>query len=157
MIVDIPNGIDISQLRLTEVLYSPEVGYTLVSVGHSNDNGFLMNFAGGKCTISGPDGVCVGMVLKNGNRRYKVLHEPDVANAAIEMLTLDQFHRQMGHIFLEVAWKLIDKGFVMGMRLETMPTGDPFFCKSCMYAKGHLWLQRPGSVITSLSQMKRHV
>jgi Zinc knuckle len=31
--VDIPNGANSSQLRLTEVLYSPEVGYTLVSVG----------------------------------------------------------------------------------------------------------------------------
>ena len=93
MIVDIPNGINISQLRLTEVLYPPEVGYTLVSVGRLDDNGFLMNFAGGKCTISGPDGVCVGTVPKNGNGLYRVVHEPDVANAAIEMLTLDQFHR----------------------------------------------------------------
>jgi len=33
MVIDIPNGADISQLRLTEVLYAPEVGYTLVSVG----------------------------------------------------------------------------------------------------------------------------
>ena len=33
MVIDVPNGIEISQLRLTEVLYSPEVGYTLVSIG----------------------------------------------------------------------------------------------------------------------------
>ena len=92
MTVDIPNGVDILQLRLTEVLYSPEVGYTLISVGRLNDNGFSMTFSGGKCTISGPDGACVGTVPKDGNRLYKVAHEPDAANAAIEMLTLDQFH-----------------------------------------------------------------
>src|SRR5271163_4551832 len=30
MPIDIPNGIDTSKLQLTEVLYSPEVGYNLV-------------------------------------------------------------------------------------------------------------------------------
>ena len=30
MTIDVPNNVDISKLRLTEVLYSPEVGYTLV-------------------------------------------------------------------------------------------------------------------------------
>ena len=29
MIIDIPNGTDMSKLRLTEVLYSPDMGYTL--------------------------------------------------------------------------------------------------------------------------------
>jgi hypothetical protein len=135
MTVDVPNGVDISQLRLTEVLYSPEVGYTLVSVGCLDDNGFSMTFAGGKCTMSGPDGACVGMVPKNGNGLYKVAHEPEVVNAAIEVLTLDQFHRRMGHVSQEVARKLIEKGFVTGVRLETTPTGDPFFCESCVYAK----------------------
>jgi hypothetical protein len=31
--IDLPNGADGSKLALTEVLYSPEVSYTLVSVG----------------------------------------------------------------------------------------------------------------------------
>jgi hypothetical protein len=51
MVIDIPNGADISQLRLTEVLYAPEVGYTLVSVGRLDDNGFSATFGGGKCVI----------------------------------------------------------------------------------------------------------
>jgi hypothetical protein len=41
----------------------------------------------------------------------------------------------MGHISPEVARKLIDKGFVTGVKLETTPTGNPFFCESCVYAK----------------------
>jgi hypothetical protein len=31
--IDLPNGTDGSKLTLTKMLYSPEVGYTLVSVG----------------------------------------------------------------------------------------------------------------------------
>ena len=33
MLVEVPNGEEVSTIRLTEVLYSPEVGYTLVSIG----------------------------------------------------------------------------------------------------------------------------
>ena len=33
LVIDIPNGVKASQVRLTEVLYAPKVGYTLVSVG----------------------------------------------------------------------------------------------------------------------------
>ncbi|KAJ7872022.1 hypothetical protein B0H14DRAFT_3567332 [Mycena olivaceomarginata] len=32
MVIDVPNGVDVSKLHLTEVLYSPEVGYTLISM-----------------------------------------------------------------------------------------------------------------------------
>lgn len=33
IVLDILNGVVTSQLRLTEVLYSPEAGYTLISIG----------------------------------------------------------------------------------------------------------------------------
>lgn len=59
------NGADISQLRLTEVLYSPEVGYTLVSVGQLDDNGFTATFGGGKCVVRGPDGEELGSIPKS--------------------------------------------------------------------------------------------
>ncbi|KAJ3740423.1 hypothetical protein DFH05DRAFT_1372602, partial [Lentinula detonsa] len=49
--VNVPNGVDVSKLELTEVLYSPEVGYTLVSMGKLDDHGFMATFADGKCTI----------------------------------------------------------------------------------------------------------
>ena len=51
MTIDIPNSVDILQLKLTEVLYSPEVGYTLVSVGCLDEKGFEVTFSGSKCTI----------------------------------------------------------------------------------------------------------
>ncbi|KAF9545221.1 hypothetical protein CPC08DRAFT_608933, partial [Agrocybe pediades] len=51
MVIDVPDGASTSQLRLTEVLYSPEVGYTLISIGKLDDLGFDMRFKGGKCRI----------------------------------------------------------------------------------------------------------
>jgi hypothetical protein len=40
MTMNIPDGSDVLQLRLTKVLYSPKVDYTLVSVGQLNDKGW---------------------------------------------------------------------------------------------------------------------
>ncbi|CAA7269926.1 unnamed protein product [Cyclocybe aegerita] len=136
LIIDIPSGVNMKQLHLTEVLYSPEVGYTLVSIGRLDEKGFSTTFAHGKCVIRGPKGEEVGEVAKNEKGLYCVEHNDDTVNSAIETITLDQFHRRMGHISPEVARRLVSNKFVTGVRLTTMSTsGDPFFCKLCVYAK----------------------
>jgi len=61
--------------------------------------------------------------------------EPIAVNSAKEVLTLDQFYHRMGHISPGVAHHLVKKGFVTSVRLEPMPSGDPVFCESCVYAK----------------------
>ena len=77
----------------------------------------------------------VGVIPKNQKGLYRVEHEQDSAHAAVEALTLDQFHRRMGHISPEIACKLVQDKFVTGVRLEHTPSGNPFFCESCVYAK----------------------
>ena len=135
LVVDVPNGTDSSKLRLTEVLYSPEVGYTLVSVGRLDENGFSANFSGGRCTIMGPDGERVGEVPKNPHGLYCVDHELESASAAEEVLTLDQLHHRLRHISPDVVKRLAQNGFITGLRLESTVTGKEFFCESCVYAK----------------------
>ena len=134
MMINVPNNIDISKFRLTEVLYSPEVSYTLISVRQLDDAGFDVTFADGKCTIHEQNSELVGTVPKSGHGLYRVSHESDTANLAADILTLDQFHHRMGHISPEMARRLVAKVFVMGVKLEDSLTG-PFFCKSCVYAK----------------------
>jgi hypothetical protein len=53
IVIDIPNGKGETQIRLQDVLYSAEVGYTLVSVGRLDEAGFTVVFGGGKCTLRG--------------------------------------------------------------------------------------------------------
>jgi hypothetical protein len=80
----------------------------------------------------------VGEVPKDGRGLYRVEHEHELEEvnvAAAEALTLDQFHRRMGHISPKITQRLVDEGFVMGVHLEATPSGDPFFCESCVYAK----------------------
>ena len=116
------------------MLYSAEVGYTLVSVGRLDEAGFTVKFGGGKCVLVGEDGVEVGVVPKTSTRIYKVEHEEAVANVAEERLTLDALHRRMGHISLDAARKLLKDKMITGIRLVYSPTKD-FFCASCVYAK----------------------
>ena len=56
MSVTVPNGTGDMKLRLTDVLYVPQVGYTLVSVGQLDKAGYIVTFGGGKCALVGPDG-----------------------------------------------------------------------------------------------------
>ena len=119
MVIDIPNGVEISQLRLTEVLYSPEVGYTLVSIGRLDEKGFSFSakFGDGKCIIHGPDDECISKVLKNKREMYKVEHELNIeeANVAEGSLTLEQLHHRLGHISPVIAKKLIEDKLVTGV------------------------------------------
>lgn len=136
MVIDIPDGgADISQLRLTEVLYSPEVGYTLVSFGNLNEKGFSAMFSGGKCVIHRLDGKHVGEVPKNAKGLYRVEHEGEQANSGVKTLTLDQLHHRMGHISPAIAQKLVQDSFVTAVQLKSMPSGQLHFCESCTYAK----------------------
>jgi len=136
MSVNIPNGDGMSKLRLTDVLYSPEVGYTLVSVGRLDDDGYTVTFGGGKCEIQALDGQVIGSVPKTSRGLYKLTQEvsDEAANAAVEVLTLDQLHRRMGHISAGAARQLVDKALVTGVKLDEK-LGAEFFCESCVYAK----------------------
>jgi hypothetical protein len=135
LIVDLPNSRGSSKLELTDVQYSPEVAYTLVSVGYLDDKGFTVKFGGGKCEITDPNGIVVGVVPKTNRGLYRVEHYPDSANVATEELTLDQFHRRMGHISHESARKLVSEGLVTGISLDLTGPVKTFFCESCIYAK----------------------
>lgn len=71
MTIDVPNGVNIFQRQLTEVLYSPEVGYTLVSVGKLDEKGFMVTFSDGKCVLKGPDDSHVGVIPKTSKGLYR--------------------------------------------------------------------------------------
>ena len=135
MVIDIPKGVKFSKLQLTEVLYSPEVGCTLVSMGRLDEKGFSATFSGGKCAICGPNGEQVGKILKTSRGLYKSKHEKaEEANLANGTITLDKLHRCLGHISPKSALKLVENGFITGLKLEHTSNTD-IFCEYCVYAK----------------------
>jgi len=140
MVIDVPDGMDISKMKLTEVLYSPEVRYTLISIGHLDKAGFSATFGQGQCEIHSSDGEQMGTIPKSMKGLYHIIHESakpesgDSANAATTHLTAMEFHHQMGHVSPVVAECLVTQGFVTGVSLNTS-ADEPTLCKSCVYAK----------------------
>jgi len=102
------HGSKFSPLRLENVLYAPDLEYTLVSIGQLDKAGFLVTFSGGSCTIIDPDGSHVGSIPKTAKRLYKVVHEGEEVMITEEVLTPEQFHRHMGHI----CWNIIKWGSI---------------------------------------------
>ena len=135
LIVDLPNSKGRTKLELTNVQYSPDVAYTLVSVGYLDDEGFSVKFGKGKCEITNPSGEIVGEIPKNKRGLYRVEHSPETADVVTDQLTLEQFHRRMGHISSVSARKLVSQGLVTGVFLDLTEPVKPFFCESCVYAK----------------------
>ena len=134
MIVEVPNGYDVSKLRLTEVLFLLEVGYTLVSIGRLDELGLSTTFAEGFCTIKGSDGETIGRIPCTSKGLYRVVHEHETANAATETVTVMELHCRYGHIPPSVARRLVENGLVSGLKFDNTKDGGTF-CESCIYAK----------------------
>jgi len=136
MVIEVPNGLDVSKLRLTEVLYSPEVGYTLVSIGRLDQLGYTVTFTDGTCIICDSADDVVSRIPQSKAGLYRVIHEPDHGslNAVTEHISVMELHRRLGHISPAVAKHLAESGLVSGLKID-LTANEPTFCESCVYAK----------------------
>jgi transposase InsO family protein len=137
MVIDVLNGHAISQLRLTKVLYVPSVGYTLVSIGQLDGDGYTTNFRGGTCTIWDKNGDVVGKIAKTKCGLYKVVHEDsaEAANAVEDVVGVQELHSCLGHVSPSAARRLVESGMVTGLSLDRSKDNEPTFCEACVYAK----------------------
>ncbi|THU80511.1 hypothetical protein K435DRAFT_874303 [Dendrothele bispora CBS 962.96] len=95
---------------------------------------YMLTFGNGKCKIRDKGGEVVGLVPES-NGLYKLVDDSvdGQVNAAVERLTLNEFHWRMGHISPKAARDLVKHGFVEGIQLTS--TQDDFQCKVCIYTK----------------------
>jgi hypothetical protein len=136
MVIEVPSGVSVSSLRLTEVLFSPDVGYTLVSIGRLDELGYSATFTDGKCILRDSCDDVIGEIPKSDRGLYRVVHLPggNSVNAATETVTVMELHRRMGHIAPSAARRLAEQGLVSGLKFD-LSKDEPTFCESCVYAK----------------------
>ena len=127
MIVEVPNGYEVSHLCLTEVLFSCEVDYTLVLIGWLDELGFSMTFADSLCTICGSDGETIGCILHSTKGLYHVVWEHNTANTTLEHVTTMELYCHFRLITLSVACQLTTRGLV------SSPCHVSFDCFCCLY------------------------
>ncbi|KAL5520227.1 hypothetical protein ACEPAG_9440 [Sanghuangporus baumii] len=128
MAMPIPNGS--SEIVLTNVLYSPDIQYTLISVGELDKARHKMRFGEGKCRIFDPFGAQIGEIAHSPKGLYKFISEPvetnlnDKINLTRDGITAMELHAHMSHISPRTAEQIITKGLVTGIHLIPSDLAD---------------------------------
>ncbi|PIL28794.1 transcription factor [Ganoderma sinense ZZ0214-1] len=143
MVIPVPNGTTAdTNIRLKDVLYTPEVGYNLISVGRIDDAGYSTTFSDGHCVIVDPEGSTVGKIPKTGGlylvRRERIDDAGAPAGAAaskVEVLTEMEAHRRFAHIPIRAIRELVARGFITGVKLVPSPDSETQACEACIRAK----------------------
>jgi hypothetical protein len=128
----VPNRRGETELLLKEALHALSVGYTLVSLGTLDEEGYRAQIGGGYLEIDSPCGERVGQVACTHKCLYKVSHNEDSANA-VEILTIMELHRRLGHITASSAQKLIESGAITRIKLD--PSSQEAACDACIFAR----------------------
>jgi hypothetical protein len=137
MHVMLPNGKSSTKILLKDVLYTPKMGLTLISIGKIDIAGFASLFHKGNLTVftcGKKKRKLATILLKNG--LYRLEHEAEMAAVVREeLVTIERLHKLMGHISPEAAKALVQKGVVEGFKLDE--TSKISSCDSCEYGKVH--------------------
>jgi len=136
--LELPNGRDTSKVLLREVLYTPCMGVTLVSISQVTDAKSSVLFHGDICRIFNSSRTILGEIPKR-NGLYRIFtprpQTSGYAGKAVEVLSIDKLHRRLGHVGHDAVRQLMRKGLVKGLELDE--DSKPSFCESCEWGKGH--------------------
>ena len=132
LVVQVPNGGTESELTLHGALHAPAVSYTLVSIAALDEEGYHTHIGAGHLDLTSPQGNRIGHIPRTQGRLYKVVHALDSANA-VEPVSIMELHRQLGHIAVESARKLVTSGAVVGVELDT--SSQETDCDACIFAR----------------------
>jgi hypothetical protein len=134
--IKIPNGKTTTSMLLKDVLYSPDLGLTLISISKITDANYATLFRGEVCRIFDKGKKLVGEVPKR-NGLYRVEHSVgrggETAGMVKETVSIEELHRRMGHIAPEAAKRMVKDQAVEGIDLD--PSSEIKSCASCQYAK----------------------
>ena len=132
MVISTPNGGEQSALTLEKVLHAPSVGYTLVSLGALDTLGYRIAIGGGHLEIKSRGGERLALIGRTPRGLYRVSHEGE-ACYAVEIVSIMELHRRMGHIAPASARKLVTDGLVTGIALDSSSQEE--HCEACIYAR----------------------
>jgi hypothetical protein len=121
----------IEKIMLKNMLYAPDIVFTLISIGKCDDVGYKTTFASQKCIIQDKTGTILLQAPKY-HRLYCVDHEPAEFTTC---MCLDSFemHKQLGHISQKSMKALFKQGMVLELKLRS--SKDKIVCDACIKSK----------------------
>jgi len=133
--ISILNGTTTRNVTLKQVLFCPDLAFTLISLMKCDTAGYSMLLKDHKRTISDLHGTVLGQVsLTRDLYQHQYIFQTDeTVNVAHKVLSLDQLHRKMGHIPPCTTRELVKNGTVTGLNLDMR--SEASFCNACAKAK----------------------
>ncbi len=101
MYLEVLNGNGHSRILLRDILYSPIMGITLVSIGQITSAGSSVLFHGDTCQIYSPSKTLLAQIPKRGGlyQNYNPRStDTGYTRKVKELLTIDELHRRLGHV-----------------------------------------------------------
>jgi hypothetical protein len=131
--VEVPDGESSTSITLKDVLYTPNLSNTVISINWISLASYSITFEDSKCIIKDKRwNMVIGIIPMSPNRLYKVKHAY-TAVIAPEHVSLAMLHRRLAHISPHAIHALICRGAVEGIELTDNNT--LFTCNSCEQAK----------------------
>ena len=96
----VPNGKAFTNITLRDVLHTPEIVFTLVSVGLIDEAGYTVTFKGSTCTICDASHKMVGCFPKREGLYWVDTNHAESASISLTdaSLSMTNAHRRLGHI-----------------------------------------------------------
>jgi hypothetical protein len=130
--IRVPNEGTESELALRNTLHVPSIAYTLVSLRALDEEGYHAHIGDGRLKIVSPEGEQLGQIPCTMHHLYKVTHAPESTHT-VELISIMELHRRMGHIAVASARKLVESGAITGIELD--PNSQEHDCDACIFAR----------------------
>ena len=137
MHVKLPNRSKKTKTIFKNMIHTPEMAFTLISISRLDKAGYSVIFNKGTCTIKNKSG-CVIATIPHSDGLYHVVAPKesgnrDYANLASEKMTIFKAHRKLGHIAHAANKHAILQGYITDIELDA--DSKPEFCEACAKVK----------------------
>jgi hypothetical protein len=123
LLIEVPNGKSSSKIVLCNVLYAPDLGLTIVSIGHIVKAGYTVEFNQGCCNIKQKkDGRRIASIPAGVSGLYKVDHTLSATFAAVipdEPIDIITLHQRLSHISTDSIRAFVRANAVAGCKSLT--------------------------------------
>jgi hypothetical protein len=131
--VEVPDGESSTLITLKDVLYTPDLSNTVISINQISLASYSIIFEDSKCIIKDKRwNMVISIIPMSPNRLYKVEHAYTTIIAP-EHVSLATLHCQLAHIGPYAIRALVCRGAVEG--IELINNNTLFTCNSCEQAK----------------------
>ena len=124
------------KVRLTGVLFVPDLNHNLISVSQCNANNRRTIFYENSCKIFSNDNCLIACGKKLGKLYVLDCVSKNLANAAIKGSEQNLWHRRLNHVSMHSLQKMTKNNLVNGLNCDVEIKSDDI-CEDCCQGKNH--------------------